>query len=255
MEKELTLSQAQAALDEIAGHRSKLALRRVAIGERLVQLEQAAPEQYLADGNLSGHGETIELEHELGLIEKALALIDGRENAAQLDLKAAKVVDLRSRAAAKRAEVEKLRQKAVKHLAALSELEGVTYGPGILAAQRSAVGWYGARDRSLPQDFQNPFEWIADPVGPDGPARRFETPRSRTLMLEANALEYEAAILRHDVDNPVVPFKRNPNRGLQEVTVTARVITEADRSPEQRLEDMKAQARALAPAELPKVVR
>ena len=183
-----TLTEAQAAIEEIKADRMRIVGLRGELAKRLEAAEAIAGESYLA-GDRGAVREIGEFEAEISLIERrALPELDRRQARAEVELKRATAADLRQQAERKKDELALLEQKTAKHLQALSELEETEYDGCILQAQRAGewVTLQGGLNRPAP--WQGPLECTTDPTNHNP----YAVPRSRRLRDEIAGLELKA---------------------------------------------------------------
>ncbi len=189
--KPLTVADAQAALDKLAGDRARLVGMRTGLEERLETAKREMGERYL-NGDRSHLKEVSSLAVELEALERALSVLDRHTEAAQGDLQRATVGDLRTQAEQKRKEMAALNIRTAKVLADLGALEEVRYTHSILCSQPLEGSWMQRGGTEPPLEYQGiPELQLNIPV----PEKKIAVPRSRRLRMEAEELEEKAEVL------------------------------------------------------------
>lgn len=201
MKDVLTLEAANAALEEIEVRKAQLSAALAETGTKLAEAESGLGDAVL-DGNESAVREVADLRLRVDGFNAGLGALEVRRAQALVEQKRATGEDLRRQAAVKHAELEALERKEAKHLAALSELEGVTYTRCILAAQRAPNGWERQVTATAHIDFCDPSEalrWFS-------PGNPYLRPRSRQLYDQAVELERKATEMENQLDPPAPPL-------------------------------------------------
>lgn len=172
-------------IKRLAEREQALLDERQAKARELAAIEASIGEDYL-DRREARVVELTRLRSEIEAIAWAIEAARRRQLEAVRSKYRAKAEELRRLAGEKQAELDALNTQTGKLLRDLAELEGVDYDHSILSAQRCG-GWFGP-------DFRAPQEWMgpAD-VAPDPVTGRYQTPLSRRLRAEIEALLAEAA--------------------------------------------------------------
>lgn len=201
MKDVLTLEAANAALEEIEIRKAQLSAALAETGTKLAEAETGLGDAVL-DGNESAAREVADLRLRVDGLNAGLAALEVRRVQALLAQRRASAEDLRRQAVQKHAELDALERKTAKHLAGLSELEGVTFTRCILAAQRAPNGWERQVTAATAHiDFCDPSEalrWLS-------PGNPYLRTRSRELYDQAIELERKATEIENQLDPPVAP--------------------------------------------------
>ena len=165
--------------------------------QRTLQEAEAGLSLALIDGDESGVQEVGSLRVRVDGLRMALAKLEEQRPVAMLNQKRRALEDLRQQVAAKVSELDTLSRKTAKHLEALSVIEGVVYGPGVLSAQRQGE-WLATGCRE-PLPWHGPYmDCLPSPVN----RNVFSLPKSRALRIEIEAMSRQIAAAELELAAP-----------------------------------------------------
>lgn len=180
-------SDADAEIKRLAEREQALVAERQARAQEIAELEQQIGEDYLDGNGEAGLADLTRHRVQVEAINRAIVAARDRRLEATRAKVRAQADALRKQADDKRGELARLQSETSDLLDRLSELEEIRYTASILTAQRCG-DWY-----SLP-NFRRPEEWEGPPdLAGDPSNARYQTPRSRRLRTEIEALVAEAA--------------------------------------------------------------